>query len=81
MESYYQTTYASTPNVVFLKDLSGNGYDMYGKVGNASPVFLTNPVLPAGNMLDSSGSNLGIKFASGSYNLSFGTIDTAFTSG
>lgn len=36
MESYYQTTYSGTNNVVFLKDLSGNWYDLYWRQNNTT---------------------------------------------
>lgn len=72
METYYQASYSGTANTLFLKDMSGNGYDMQGKIGSPSSwTIITSTTAPGGNVFDSASNDTGVKFMSGTYQMGF----------
>ncbi|MDD2917329.1 MAG: type II secretion system protein [Candidatus Gracilibacteria bacterium] len=75
METYYQATYSGTNNVVFLKDLSGNNYDMIGK--RSASTFLTGTTTISGSIFMSGG----MRFDRSNFLYSFFSSPTNITLG
>lgn len=71
MESYYETSYSWVTNVLFLKDLSWNNYDML--MGNWQPVSILNTA--SGSIFSQDENWIWIKFDRNNFKYWFTTIE------